>query len=193
MNAFTQSVREELARARQLNARMNSAHEGYAVILEEVDELWEEVRKKRSARDPRKMYAELVQIAAMAQRMAEDLILKSGPQRCASEVVLPPDTPPVHPDAVDHFKIPAEEMRFLEETIRNGDPAARVRAMREHAKLSEQAHPEMSATWRKLVKPIFFAMYRDEFDEVVISRRGTEVTLKIRRHEEPSGAGGNAP
>jgi hypothetical protein len=44
------------------------------VILEELDEFWEEVRKKRSQRDPLRMLGELVQIAAMAQRCAEDVV-----------------------------------------------------------------------------------------------------------------------
>ena len=47
-----------------------SAHEGWAVLYEEVDELWDEVRKKRSKRDPEAMYRECVQIAAMALKFA---------------------------------------------------------------------------------------------------------------------------
>lgn len=73
-NDFVGDVRWELARARDLHQPINSSHEGYAVILEELDEFWEEVRKKRSQRDPEKMWAELVQIAAMAQRVAEDVV-----------------------------------------------------------------------------------------------------------------------
>jgi hypothetical protein len=70
---FQELVEAELATARKGHAPLNSLHEGYAVILEEVDELWEEVRKKRSQRDPRAILTELVQIAAMAQRTAEDV------------------------------------------------------------------------------------------------------------------------
>lgn len=53
----------------------NSAHEGFAILKEEVDELWDEVRKNQKVRDPADMLKELVQIAAMAQRMAEDVVL----------------------------------------------------------------------------------------------------------------------
>ena len=74
---FAAFVREELANARCGNKPMNSAHEAYAVILEELDEFWEEVRKKRIDRDPVKMLNELVQIAAMCQRAAEDLHLRT--------------------------------------------------------------------------------------------------------------------
>jgi len=59
-------VRAELERAREEFPPMNSLHEAYAVILEEVDELKEQVWKKRAERDPAKIRAELIQIAAMA-------------------------------------------------------------------------------------------------------------------------------
>ena len=48
------------------NAPFNSAHEGYAVLLEEMDELKAEVWKKRHIRDINRMRKEAVQVAAMA-------------------------------------------------------------------------------------------------------------------------------
>ena len=54
---------------------MNSIHEAYAVILEEVDELWDEARKKPDVRDQANLRKELVQIATMAWRTALDLKL----------------------------------------------------------------------------------------------------------------------
>jgi hypothetical protein len=48
-----------------------SRHEAYSVILEELDEFWEEVKKQRP--DDGAMLKELVQVAAMAVRAAEDL------------------------------------------------------------------------------------------------------------------------
>jgi len=69
-------IGNELIRAREKNGAFNSAHEGYAVILEELDELWEEVRKKRRDRDTNKMIEECTQIAAMAVRFIEDICLK---------------------------------------------------------------------------------------------------------------------
>ena len=74
MKSFTQYVESELERARKKNKPLNSVHEGYAVILEELEEFWEQVRLKRDNRDKVKMYEELVQIAAMAQRTAEDVL-----------------------------------------------------------------------------------------------------------------------
>lgn len=64
---------KEYGRAVNMNGPFNSAHEGYAVILEELDELWEEVRKKRLQRDNRKMLKEAIQVAAMGLRFAVDI------------------------------------------------------------------------------------------------------------------------
>lgn len=52
---------------------LNSSHEAYAVILEELDEFWAEVCKRRENRDRVAMLKELIQIGAMAQRAAEDI------------------------------------------------------------------------------------------------------------------------
>jgi vacuolar-type H+-ATPase catalytic subunit A/Vma1 len=75
---FPEAVALELQTARRSHAPLNSAHEAYAVILEELDEFWEEVRRKRSERSSPRMASELIQIAAMAQRAAEDLKLMDG-------------------------------------------------------------------------------------------------------------------
>lgn len=70
---FLAAVQSELARARFKHAKINSAHEGYAVILEELDEFKAQCWLKRELRNHREMLAELVQVAAMAARTAEDL------------------------------------------------------------------------------------------------------------------------
>lgn len=65
-------VRAELAAASIWSA-MNSAHEGYGVLLEEVDELWDCVKTKQKNRDLVKMRQEAIQVAAMALRFALDV------------------------------------------------------------------------------------------------------------------------
>lgn len=66
----------ELSRAREKHHRkLNSAHEAYAVILEELDEFKDEVWKKGSQRNRWNMRQELIQVAAMAIRAIEDLDL----------------------------------------------------------------------------------------------------------------------
>jgi NTP pyrophosphatase (non-canonical NTP hydrolase) len=72
---FEGMVCEELERARAKNAPMNSLHEGYAVILEELDEFWDEVKKKKGERNTTHLLQELVQVAAMCQKTAEDVVL----------------------------------------------------------------------------------------------------------------------
>ena len=58
-------VAAELSRAMK-HPLYNSAHEGYAVILEELDELWEHVKTRQSLRDVGAMRAEAAQVAATA-------------------------------------------------------------------------------------------------------------------------------
>lgn len=67
---FLDDVRQEAATAVVEHGEFNSLHEAYGVLLEEVDELWEEVRKKRKDRDPARIRAELVQIAAVCVKAA---------------------------------------------------------------------------------------------------------------------------
>lgn len=68
---FPELQRAELTRAQAKHPPLKSAHEGYAVILEELDEVWEHVKAKRQ--DLPAMRRELFQVAAMAQRMAEEI------------------------------------------------------------------------------------------------------------------------
>lgn len=67
---FTRAVELECSRAEDIHAPINSLHEGYAVILEELDEFWEQVRLKAEQRSPEAVLQELVQVAAMAARTA---------------------------------------------------------------------------------------------------------------------------
>jgi len=71
---FQQDVIEEIRKAGESHPPIQNIHEGYAVLLEEVDEFWDEVKKKTKERDPKKLYKELVQVAAMAQRIVEDVL-----------------------------------------------------------------------------------------------------------------------
>jgi glutamyl-tRNA reductase len=65
-------ITRELLIARHLFPRMNSAHEGWAILKEEVDELWDEVKKNPQTRAISKMKKEAIQVAAMAARFIED-------------------------------------------------------------------------------------------------------------------------
>lgn len=67
------AVQKEYDRATLTYGRFNSAHEGFAVMLEEVDELWDEVKKKTNKRSKTAMRNECIQIAAMALRYITDI------------------------------------------------------------------------------------------------------------------------
>ena len=63
----------ELHRAKNLHPDMQTNHDGYATILEEMDELWEEIKATKSSRESNaKMRKEAVQLAAMACRFITD-------------------------------------------------------------------------------------------------------------------------
>jgi hypothetical protein len=66
-------VSAEIVKARAKHRNIRSAHEAYAVILEELDEVWAEIKAQRY--NPQQLLRELVQTAAMCQRAAEDLAL----------------------------------------------------------------------------------------------------------------------
>ncbi len=66
-------IEQELLRAIDMHSSFNSAHEGYSVILEELDELWVEVKKAKSKRNPVDLHDEAVQVAAMAARFVMEL------------------------------------------------------------------------------------------------------------------------
>ena len=49
----------------------NSTHEGFAVLKEEVDELWDEVKRKYPSKEH--MREEAIQVAAMCVRFINEL------------------------------------------------------------------------------------------------------------------------
>lgn len=71
-NGFAYLMNRELKRARNKHPKpMNSHHEAYAVVLEELDEVWDEVKSQHA--NPQRIIAELIQVAAMCNRWAEDV------------------------------------------------------------------------------------------------------------------------
>ncbi|MFC0407957.1 hypothetical protein [Roseomonas elaeocarpi] len=73
LNELLTAIGEEVATAESKWPPMNSAHEAYAVLLEEVDELWEHVKTNQKRRDLKAMRLEAVQVAAMAVRFVRDV------------------------------------------------------------------------------------------------------------------------
>lgn len=71
---FLDAVAYELAAAQSKHPPMHSLHEAYAVILEELDEFWDEVRAQEY--DPGDAGHELIQTAAMCLRAFVELRLR---------------------------------------------------------------------------------------------------------------------
>lgn len=64
-------VKAEIERGVRLHGNYNSTHEAYAVLLEEVDEFWDEVKKRH--KDYPAMKKEAIQIAAIAIRICDEI------------------------------------------------------------------------------------------------------------------------
>lgn len=71
----------ELHMARRAYPAFHTAHEGFAVLLEEVDELKAHVWTKQGTRDVVRMRREAIQVAAMALRFALDVCDDLGGQK----------------------------------------------------------------------------------------------------------------
>lgn len=71
IDAVLAEVKHELFRAMAKHAPMHSAHEGFSIIAEELDELWEHVKADSATTiDGRE---EALQVAAMGMRFALDV------------------------------------------------------------------------------------------------------------------------
>jgi hypothetical protein len=71
VDAVLLNVRAEIERAVAKHAPMHSPHEGYAVIKEELDELWDDVKQDLGRRPNARL--EALQVAAMGIRYITDL------------------------------------------------------------------------------------------------------------------------
>jgi len=66
-------VKDELVKAKnKYPDDFNSSHEAYAVILEEIDELWDEIKKKEPNYDD--MRKEAIQATAMLCRLLVEIL-----------------------------------------------------------------------------------------------------------------------
>ncbi len=71
----------EVRRAREMFGPMASMHEGYAVILEELDEVWDIVKMKQKLRDLPAARKEIIQVAAMCIAFAAELCTEERGRR----------------------------------------------------------------------------------------------------------------
>lgn len=69
MDTVLFDVKAEIIKATEKHGPFPTAHHGYAVILEELDEAWHEIKHGTSEQ---RLRAEMVQVAAMAVRFLMD-------------------------------------------------------------------------------------------------------------------------
>jgi hypothetical protein len=79
MNKIANDVCQGLEKSMTKYPLFHSPHEGYGVILEELDELWDEVKKRKP--DKVNMRAEAVQVAAMAMKFIMSMANGWKPER----------------------------------------------------------------------------------------------------------------
>jgi hypothetical protein len=79
LGVINQAVLDEFRVASRKFGRFHNAHEGYAVLQEEVDELWEAVKLNQNnpEREDR-ILREATQVAAMAIRILHDVSFEGG-------------------------------------------------------------------------------------------------------------------
>ena len=74
---YSQEIYEEMVKASGKFSAIASEHEGYAIILEEMDELWEVVKLNQKNPDRLKLCEkECIQVGAMALRFLHDMELR---------------------------------------------------------------------------------------------------------------------
>lgn len=72
-------INSEVKRAKtKFPENFTNQHEGYAVMLEEVDEFWDEVKKNQKNYDLLKQKKEAIQVAAMAVRICVELLYEAN-------------------------------------------------------------------------------------------------------------------
>lgn len=71
-----QLVRDEVHKARSKHRKFASAHEGYAVLLEEVEELWDDIKadKHKSPDTAHEPLKEAIQVGAMVVAMIAEVL-----------------------------------------------------------------------------------------------------------------------
>ncbi|MCK9592978.1 MAG: hypothetical protein M0Q91_13320 [Methanoregula sp.] len=68
-------INAEYIKASSTHPKFNSSHEGYAILMEEIDELWDEIKKNPNRHPEREenMKKEMIQCAAMCMRFLHDI------------------------------------------------------------------------------------------------------------------------
>ena len=66
---YLDKIKSELIRAKKIHPGFRSYHEGYGVIKEEFDEMWDEIKKRDVFH--KRVREECIQLAAMCLKLLE--------------------------------------------------------------------------------------------------------------------------
>ena len=70
---LAEDIDDEIDRSNKHEVSFASLHEAYAVILEELDEVWDITKQKKKKRNAQELRQELIQVAAMAIKAINSL------------------------------------------------------------------------------------------------------------------------
>lgn len=104
INELLKLVVDEMESAKNKHDPFNGPHEGWAVLFEELDELWDEVKANGTKE---RMQAEAIQVAAMALRFIIDVCWKDEFNQKVDEFVKnqTPVVPEAHPEFLNEDEI----------------------------------------------------------------------------------------
>jgi hypothetical protein len=71
-NEICDAIKVELWQAVDEHGPIHGLHEAHSIMLEELEEFWEEVKKKQSVRHQADWIKELLQLGAMCVRTIQD-------------------------------------------------------------------------------------------------------------------------
>lgn len=86
LDAIAREITDEAERAMTKFAMFNSPHEGYAVLLEELDEMWDDIKANRVPES----VEEAVQVGAMALRYIADVRMLTELRESATALLQQP-------------------------------------------------------------------------------------------------------
>lgn len=81
MENIQKRIYDKMLEAEEKYGEFASGHEAYGVMMEEMEELWNEIKKKPYKRDANTMIIESIDIAAVAIRFAYQISIGGVPQR----------------------------------------------------------------------------------------------------------------
>ena len=86
MNNINDIINKQIEKCYDKYGSYTSSHEAMGVLFEEIDELWEEVKKKQI--DTEKIGNEIIDCIVVLQKMYQDVVIKEcDKKRCQCKMI----------------------------------------------------------------------------------------------------------